>query len=279
MSPLGGSSVRASATRGFLAFSLSSTSANLINRRGVDVAVLGRRRRIHWSVKLGVTVASILATAYITASARGVLPSYKSAVVTAIVVIAVVSIGTSARSTIWGRRAQKTEDVREALVSALFSVQDLTSTDARDVNAVFLVKRLSWRLRSYLDPTVRAELGVHEPSRVQWVKGKGIIGTCWTSEQAQFGDLRELHSELGSCTEEQWNARAPTADRIRLSFQDWERTRSKYGFVVAAPTRRNNRITGAVALNGPLSADWVEHDEELRSLAIFTAQTVADVLG
>lgn len=139
-------------------------------------------------------------------------------------------------------------DVQKAVVSVLIEISNETGI-AMDAlgGSVFLVTRY-WRFRRYFLFIERAECLVRylrfrltddpQPSEVDWVKGKGVIGECWDHRRKAYRLLtpqaRKYHDE--GVTSAQWEK---MNDKSKHGFNrpEFNETIGKYAEVVAVPVK------------------------------------------
>ncbi len=151
--------------------------------------------------------------------------------------------------------AEELERTRQLLLMALVEIAHLVSLPCQDVGIhLFVVKnRFPKRFR---DPVLERKLRVRlssvpVSSDVTWTRGKGVVGACWQQQRDHVVDLDGLHSAHYDIDAEAWD-RLPASVTLGLTFQDFERTRAKYGMVVATPmTRPLGGVVGVVAVDGP----------------------------
>lgn len=151
--------------------------------------------------------------------------------------------------------ADELERTRQVMLMALVEIAHLVSLPCKDVGIhLFVVKdRFPQRFReSVLERKLRVRLSsMPVSSDVRWTIGKGVVGACWQQQRDQVVDLDGLHSAYYGADAEEWD-RLSASVTLGLTFQDFERTRAKYGVVVATPvTRPLGGVVGIVAVDGP----------------------------
>lgn len=151
--------------------------------------------------------------------------------------------------------AEELERTRQLLLMTLVEIAHLVSLPCHDVGIhLFIVKsRFPKRFRdSVLERKLRVRLSsIPVSSDVTWTLGKGVVGACWQQQRDQVLDLDGLHYPYYDIDAEAWD-RLPDSVNLGLTFQDFERTRGKYGMVVATPmTRPLGGVVGVVAVDGP----------------------------
>jgi hypothetical protein len=129
------------------------------------------------------------------------------------------------------------------------------------------------------DRTTKVRLAAIPSSGIEWTEGKGVIGRCWATRQPEFVDLSRHFGPYDGYDETQWNSLSEE-DRYGFTYQDFLRTKGKYGFVAAVPIiDRKEKYVGCVSLDTPPGnpAD-LPRDATLESLAT-TASLVRELLA
>jgi hypothetical protein len=116
------------------------------------------------------------------------------------------------------------------------------------------------------------------PSQVRWTKGKGVIGQCWRTGQAQCFDAAAYDALHGGLTEAAWRA---ADDTMGLSYDDYRQIVGKYGTVIAVPLTdaRHRRTIGVVALDAPRGWHVCLTHPRVTELVADAAGTVANLVS
>ncbi|MGH9348392.1 MAG: hypothetical protein ACRD26_14125 [Vicinamibacterales bacterium] len=69
---------------------------------------------------------------------------------------------------------------------------------------------------------------------ITWTEGKWLIGRCWRTRKAQFADLQQELGPFESYDQAAWDALTHDTP-YGLSFEEFQRLKSKYDPVAAAP--------------------------------------------
>jgi hypothetical protein len=207
-------------------------------------------------------VAIFGATAIILLQQSSVWPDApKWLIVGAVLVLAVLAaVGPIATATADRRRkidADEERKIREILVQALLRVAETTTVPCDDLGLhAFAIRRpITSYLRlsePYLDRVARVRLAtLPVPSQVRWVKGKGVVGLCWSTGREASANLDELQGPYAGCSEAEW-ALLPESITLNLTFGEFQATSGKYGCAVATPiVDSQGTIVGCVSLDGP----------------------------
>jgi hypothetical protein len=165
------------------------------------------------------------------------------------------------------RRALEREDnVRTCLVSSLVYLVRQCQADWEQTGVqLFAVRHKRWRQQHVRIAKVR--LSSLASSGVVWTKGKGVIGRCWATRQAQFLPVEEYFAKYENLAADAWNE-LPADARYGLTHDDFQRLRGKYGVIAAVPIiDRKDRYIGCVTLDTPPESAILPHGEVFRSLA------------
>lgn len=151
--------------------------------------------------------------------------------------------------------ADQMEQLKQRMTLALVDIAHLVSLPCQDIGVhLYVVQHPSpKRLRKpHLDRLLRVRLSsVPVSSDIRWSRGKGVVGSCWQQERDLAIDLHVLHEPHYACDEHGWQALPPEVT-LQMTFSDFERTRGKYGVVLATPmTRELGGVIGVVTVDGP----------------------------
>ena len=170
--------------------------------------------------------------------------------------------------------------VAETLKGTLVQVVQASGLDWKDVGInAFLVRRTPrWFGTPVLHRVGRERIrNTPPPSNVVWTKGKGVIGRCWATATDQGVNLAALFGPDPVLTESDWLAR-PEADRIGMSFSDYEKTKN-HGAVVATPILdREGEVIGVVSADAPGDAFDRLWNDNVREALGATATTLRNLL-
>ena len=150
---------------------------------------------------------------------------------------------------------EQLERIRQVMLMALSDISDIASLGCQDLGVHLFVPKHRFP-RGLREPTLERLLRVRlssvpVPSEVNWIRGKGIVGSCWLQERDVGMDLHGLHSLHYGCDEAHW-AKVPEAVRMGMTYQDFQRTQGKHGWVLATPiTRSVGGVVGIISVDGP----------------------------
>jgi hypothetical protein len=183
------------------------------------------------------------------------------------------------------RELERERSYREILTSTLVAVVDASGADwTRTAVQVFLVRRhLRWKspfLVEQQDRIARVKLSFSPPpSGIRWTRGKGVIGRCWEARDNIIEDLRVRFGPYIDYTREQWDA-LDGRDRFGLDFEEFQRTRTWYGIVGAAPILDpKGRFLGCVSLDTPQTCPDVVDKDGLGGLLRVAAVVIEQMLA
>ncbi len=268
-----------------------------------------------WRARLLSAVAIFVATAYlaIDSSSLASKPKFLGRTTTTEVVLAAVVVGLSAS---WGvvdalleRRYLTHRDHIARQVSEIsFALWYLTSRSMRTDRLrerfgvhVWLVPQWHWtlvprRIRRLTPRTWRRKLWTpymwraaeyrmdrhnHQGTGIQWKRGTGAIGMCWsTRDRFSF----DLHANWGpgELTEARWNLLSPEL-QLNLRYDQAKSLQAKYRRVVAVPIFRKDHgypdpeFIGCVVIDTPAGeADLNIAAARFRGLAVSAAAAIAE---
>lgn len=206
---------------------------------------------------------------------------------------------TAAAVASWRRRraAQLRERVGFVLRSLVYTVQDLTDLDAREVGvALYLLRADRWpptaalaNLAGALVPGRHAtrlrlvrvvrERASRRPtaSGVVWRPGKGVIGLCVRTGEVVGQDVGAVTAPWRGVTHDRWHA-VPAAVRDGFGWADFHALAGKYGTVLAAPliddAPTGSQVIGCVSLDGPAGSFDLLWSPDVRSALAQAADTL-----
>lgn len=205
--------------------------------------------------------------------------------IAAVIVLAVVGLGESLARVIGGkireRQLKEHRWVSETLRALLVQVVQASQLDWTEVGVnAFLVRRqYHWVGRRVLERVARERIrSAPPPSHVVWTSGKGVIGRCWELGSDLGVDLRDHFADVEGATKEEW-ALLTDEQRLRMTYDDFQRTR-QHGVVVATPMLdRAGRVIGVVSadsLVGPLDQLWNDRVREALGAAAMTIRNLLE---
>lgn len=149
---------------------------------------------------------------------------------------------------------ERRQKLQTVLASSLVYVARYAGADWETTGVqVFLVKRQG--LNQVQVPAAKVRLRPIPSSGVRWVKGKGLIGRCWETQQPQFLDVAAHFRDHEHLSAEAFEA-LPEATRFGLTFNDFQRLRGKYGMIAASPLVDDaGRYRGCVTADFPPEAN------------------------
>jgi hypothetical protein len=186
------------------------------------------------------------------------------------------------------RERKRDESIRIYLNASFVQIHHLTNAPMTRMGVqAFLVKRsfkpnwsFSWRPAEQRR-VVRVKL--HEaqaPSGIRWTEGKGLIGECWRRRDRCHVNLEEHFAKYRALGEDEWKA-LPLQERFGLEFDEFQRTKGRYGLLAAVPIIDKadpGRYLGCVSFDTPLGCPPIENwDDVLDSLGV-AALTISTLL-
>ncbi|MGE4054191.1 MAG: hypothetical protein AB7F99_05275, partial [Vicinamibacterales bacterium] len=130
----------------------------------------------------------------------------------------------------------------------------------------------------YQARVAKLRLSATSSSGIRWTEGKGIIGKCWRTRSFECVNL-ETH--FGSTLTEGKFAALSDANKLGLTFEDYEHLKNRYGFVAAAPILDDSdRYLGCVSMDMP-PVGWSGKQlkvDEVRDSLISAAHLIREVL-
>lgn len=148
------------------------------------------------------------------------------------------------------------EKVSKAMRGLPWTVNALTHIDVKPLGASAWVVRgwtiEGWRPRRKLHRLARERVNdMPAPSGITWTKGKGVIGRCWETGQAEVHDAGSLHARLQDVRRADWD-KVPNEDRRRLKYGEYQKIGAKYGTVIVVPILdKHESVIGVVSLDAP----------------------------
>jgi hypothetical protein len=176
------------------------------------------------------------------------------------------------------RRLKLEGQLRHILVTPLLSAIDDCGGNWRGVSVhAYEVQKV--RLKRSLFREER-QIGIGKfglsalgSSGVHWTKGKGVIGQCWEKQKDVAPDLQEFG--LMADKPKEWKGWG-TAKVFNLSYDDYQRTGSKYCTIAAVPmTDHKGNYIGCVVVN---SADRLKNLELVMPRLRQAAEIIVAVL-
>ena len=196
--------------------------------------------------------------------------------------VPVVQVFVNERGELARRKSIEREKKLEAfLTAALRYIVGHARADWEDTGVqVFLVRRKKgfWKVQSR---AAKVRLASVPSSGIEWTEGKGMIGRCWKTRAYQAVDLQAHFAPHLECTAAQWNELSEDT-RYGLTFEDFSRVGSRYGFVAAAPILdAYDKYLGCVSMDMPPKRDGDADalvQGEVRKALTTTAVLVCQVL-
>lgn len=211
-------------------------------------------------------------------------------VLTAFCVVAAISILDPVFSSLQGRLAAR-RSVRQGLANevlhtALIQIDKHTHDSLNYFHIglhVWEVRRC-WNLKhspkGHLRLAKVASLrlsGTLQSSRVEWTRGKGVIGQCWIHKTPVDRNVGADFQAFESATAQQWDGRDEHF-RLGMTWDEFQRVRS-YGGVLAAPMLdADGGFRGCVSLDGPKGTYKTLSQRSVKAVLTDTANVCAERL-
>jgi len=156
------------------------------------------------------------------------------------------------------QRALPTRRHVRATVAAAFEaiIRSCPTFDVSDITVqAFVVRRRGLGRSSRLQRLEGIRIAqLPPPSRVQWTKGKGVLGRCWLEGRILVCDFEELYQPYH--TDADWEL-AGEAVRMGLSWPEVTALTQRYAGVVAVPVRNPaGDVAGVITMDCLKGADF-----------------------
>jgi hypothetical protein len=166
-----------------------------------------------------------------------------------------------------GEKARRVEletenAVKEVLGGSLAFLATYCGADWQTTSLqVFVVKRAwfpSWKPWEWgSEKQVRlakVRLLPSTSSGINWTKGKGLIGVCWTTRAPQWEWLNLKFAPYNNYTREDWATKVTPERVFLLTYDDYQTIKGKYGLVAAVPILdANDRYIGCISMDTPVT--------------------------
>jgi hypothetical protein len=217
-------------------------------------------RRLRWAQGLvGGVCAGILAAASLPQDNRPTWSNNTTLLYVAVIGVAlsaaVIPIAEAIASKFGFRSSLLTKEVTELLhVEFPLVVRASGMPNFSALGMHVFLKRRTWRhpLQGVQRRVARVRLAnVGVDYELDWVKGKGVIGACWRDlrdKGLNYAAWVRRHQGIGG---EAWNS-LPEAERWGLTYEEFDRTATKFGAIVATPIfDQGGKFLGTVSADGP----------------------------
>jgi len=180
-------------------------------------------------------------------------------IVGCLLIIAIVGAGEPFFARMRDRRKrhahEELERVRQVMLMALADIAHIASIPCQDLGLHLYIPTTPFLRRfreASLARTLRVRLSsIPVPSDVNWTRGKGVVGSCWKQQRDVAIDVDQLHRAHYGCDEAAWEV-LPEAVTMGMTFEEFQHTQGKYGWIVATPiTRPTGGVIGILSVDGP----------------------------
>ncbi len=144
---------------------------------------------------------------------------------------------------------------RKTVRAAQLTIADETNYKVQDLGgSVFVIAGRRWlRWNKHLKRVSRVRFSDYPAeSKVDWVKGKGVIGEVWETGSLAYENLLPICLTWGRSrrhTEDEFRL-LPETQRQNFSFHEFGIVASKYAEVIAVPiVRPDGRLIGVFAMD------------------------------
>jgi hypothetical protein len=189
------------------------------------------------------------------------------------------------------RRERRRMRSQKAVVVALVTIAELRQVKLEDLGvSVFLVQphgleleRFRVKRRERLVRIVRFRLkDSPQPSDVDWVRGKGVIGKCWEQQRPVHQHLAPLAKSWArkQVTDAAWDQMAERA-RQGFSRDEFVTTLNKYAEIVAVPIKdEHGGFLGCISVDLAMTSEHAQHGSLLSEPGVEAAiATAAEIVA
>jgi hypothetical protein len=171
---------------------------------------------------------------------------------------------------------EREQKISDFLIACLDQLTRNAGADWRTTGIQVFEVRGKWNTRHRR--IVRVRLSHAPPSGVKWTKGKGVIGMCWESGQAQYHNVGARLAAYADFDKDRFEALTPSL-RFGLTYDDFKRLGDKYGIVACAPIIGDDEVyLGCVSADAPTGTSGTLRQAEVIHQLTMTARLVRAVL-
>ncbi|PRY69506.1 hypothetical protein B0I08_102181 [Glaciihabitans tibetensis] len=202
-----------------------------------------------------------------------------------VLIESIAALFTSANAAAEQVRLKSAEKV---VLASLKTISDSTGIDLLCLGgSVFLAKKTGLRQREFLHRELRYRLSdVPQPSDVEWVKGKGVVGSAWKDKHTVHKDLSAIADRYGASELNEASFLRLRADtRGGFTREEFHSIIGKYAEVLAVLiwNSAQTSVIGVYAIDVPMTAvheksGTLLNEHPIHEIASSCASLLGDVL-